>query len=555
MTLLKDRPMLHRLALAGLLLCLVTGLLVPIYTDEINWRLHMRAAIDGGIDIAASDLCGPNTYARAPWLMMPVRWFSATLNQAFAAPLYVRLSGVGCALLFAALAWVTTSLMTPDRNRRAKVQALVFALLGLGFLPFLLVLSRAEQPIILCVGLMILTTFIVQGRPQRQPLAICAASVIVILAAVAVSYHLKGVLYLPVALGCLWLVTKGRSLLPVRLAGLAAVLSVGAVAIPYWVGRFKCTGDPVLAATLARENVAASLAGKGQLGDLLGQLADGANPLAYPLLTVPRPAPMSTWMPEELFSPALSTAFAVVISALWLAALTLAVVGMIRFVWSERSRALTEPRFLLALIILGCVFVWGCSQVNRNDYEASHVLPMLAMFLALALTLPGSESKLLRPLVLVAVPLALLSQLVVLALTVGPLWQIAHQPGYIERQKNSLSIAGYAQIRRDIHAAMAEAGFPTDRRLRRVLVDDLTYLDLQGSYMPLHRVGVLSDFNGSIENPAEYLVSRDSDGIVIGCKYLPPELSQARSGQICAISREGLEEAAAVEALTGILTF
>jgi hypothetical protein len=36
---------------------------------------------------------------------------------------------------------------------------------------------------------------------------------------------------------------------------------------------------------------------------------------------------------------------------------------------------------------------------------------------------------------------------------------------------------------------------------------------------------------------------------------LPPELSQARSGQICAISREGLEEAAAAEALTGIFRY
>jgi hypothetical protein len=209
MTFFENGPSLHRIALFGFLVCLVAGLLVPIYTDEINWRLHLRAAIDGGIDIAASDLCGPNTFARAPWLMMPVRWFSATINQAFATPLFVRLSGVGCALLFAALAWVTTGKMTHDRERRANVQALVFALLGLGFLPFLLVLSRAEQPIILCAGLMILTSFVAQGRPSRQLFAICAASVIVILAAVAASYHLKGVLYLPVALGCLWIVTKG----------------------------------------------------------------------------------------------------------------------------------------------------------------------------------------------------------------------------------------------------------------------------------------------------------------------------------------------------------
>lgn len=533
------------LALAGLVVSLLAGILVPLYTDEVLWRLHLRAAIDGGFDITYNDLCGPNTIAPAPWLMMPVRWFSATVNQALADPLFVRLTGVSCALLLAGLLWRMTGQLEQDRTRRGLVRGLVFSLLGLGFLPFLLVLSRPEQPIVLCFASMILVTLSAPSAAPRRTPAMIRVVAITVLSAIAVSYHVKGVLYLPVALACVWIVARDKRLLPVRLAGLTAVLAIAAVAVPYWASRFRCPGDAILAAKLAGENAVVGLVGKGQAGSLIGQLLGGANPLAYPLLTVPKPEPMASWMPPGLFPQPLSTAFTIVIAVVWLAALLLAAFRMVRFARSEHRAALGEPRFLLALVILACVFVWGCAQVNRNDYEAEHVLPMLAVFVALAVTLPGSASRSLAPLLKIAVPAALLSQVVVLALTLGPMWRTAREPGYIELQPNSLSVADYAQAKRDIRAAMTEAGFPTHRRLRRVLVDDLTYLALQDSYMPLHRVGVLSDFNGSIQNPAAYLVSRGSDGIVVGCKYLPLELSQAQSGQICAISRKMLDEVAA----------
>jgi hypothetical protein len=61
--------------------------------------------------------------------------------------------------------------------------------------------------------------------------------------------------------------------------------------------------------------------------------------------------------------------------------------------------------------------------------------------------------------------------------------------------------------------------------------------------LPLHRLGVLSVWTGSITAPVAYLRSRGSDGVVVGCEYLPQEMRAAasRSGEICAISRDGLD--------------
>ena len=88
----------------------------------------------------------------------------------------------------------------------------------------------------------------------------------------------------------------------------------------------------------------------------------------------------------------------------------------------------------------------------------------------------------------------------------------------------------------------ATGGTGPDGRLNRPLLDDLTYLAMQRSYLPLHALGVMGPWNGPISDPAAYLVSRDSDGIVASCVSLWDEAVAvaARSGEICAINRTQL---------------
>ena len=82
--------LIERLVFASFVLSLLFGLLLPIYTDEVGWRMQLRAGMDGGIDRMISDICGPNTNAAPPLFMMPFRHVSAWLNLAFPDPLYVR---------------------------------------------------------------------------------------------------------------------------------------------------------------------------------------------------------------------------------------------------------------------------------------------------------------------------------------------------------------------------------------------------------------------------------------------------------------------------------
>ena len=83
----------------------------------------------------------------------------------------------------------------------------------------------------------------------------------------------------------------------------------------------------------------------------------------------------------------------------------------------------------------------------------------------------------------------------------------------------------------------ALAGACGIRPLHRPLIDDTTYLALQDSYLPFHALGVIRIWHDRAIEPAGYLLSRRSAGMIVGCAMLPAHLQRvaARSGEICAI--------------------
>jgi hypothetical protein len=537
-------------AAAGLCLSLLVGALLPVYTDEIGWRLQLRAAIDG-VDIMFNDICGPNTLARPAWFMMPARWFSATANLALPNPFFVRAAGVVCAVLWVGLLLVLTGRVERDAHRRARMQIVLLSLMGTGLLPFLMVLSRPEQPVLLAITAAVVLALLPLPRRRAAAWAWVKVGLILALAAIAMSYHLKGVLYSVVAASCIAVCARGRASMLPRVMGCIALLGLTLSSALYWVGRFRCPGDEKLAGMLAGENIAAVMAQGGSMGELLLQAIRGANPFNYVALAAPTASPMSNWLPPGTFPGWVITVAGVLLILAWVTAFALTLRALARRFARTGWRGLAEPQILIGFAIFGCVLVWGASQLNKNVYEASHVLPLLLVAFALVWSLPDaqgenhSRAEAVLPRAFLAV--ALISQALVLGAGVGPLLRAAQMPGYPERQPFSVSIVGYDHIRQDIARAMAMSGIPSDHPLQRLLIDDLTYLALQEHRLPLHRLGVLSTWNGSIDDPVAYLRSRDSDGVVVGCGYLPEHMRAAasRSGEVCAISRAGLARLAA----------
>lgn len=557
-------------ALATVVVGMLFGLLLPIYTDELAWRFHERAWLDQGFDVWMNDVCTNMVY-RAPLFMMPARWFSANMNLLLADPLLVRLTGVALALSLVAGFWRLVGIIEPDAERRGLLRAIVCGLLATGVFPVMLVISRPEQPFFLAaMGMALLTLPVVhKAISARRAWLLCTG--LVLLTLLALSYHLKGLLYSVFALACLLVLAKGTQHIVPRMLAAVTIVVLDVFSFRYWLGRFDCPTNTVMQRAMEEQNVVALLQSGNNPVEVLLQQLGRAHIFKYAELAAIHPYPMSAWMPVQIFTTGEGIVSFTMTYLLWGLTALLAAMAVWHFLrrngpdglWAR----LWTPRVVLVGTLFAITFVWGLSQVTKNVYEAMHILPAWIMMLLFAWTLRAEgradgeadntfvSLKALRLAATLLLAAGLLSQVIVIGRMSGPLWAAAHNPGRLPLQRYSISLADYPSVRADIGRAMREAGMDPgatqggtgpDGRLNRLLVDDLTYLALQRSYLPIYALGVMGPWNGPINDPAAFLVSRDSDGIVASCASLWQEAADAaaRSGEICAINRQQLQRLA-----------
>ncbi len=534
----RDWPRLAALiAFIAFLGSLLFGLLLPVYTDEVGWRMQLRAGFDGGVDRMLSDICGPNTIAAPLWFMVPQRLVSAWLNTAFPDPLYVRIIGVSCAFGWAFLMRSLIAQIAGDARRRNILTALAFGLLGLGVLPIMLVMSRPDQTVLLAATGAIVATL----AAARSRLAWLWPLVILLCGVAAVSQHMKGILFVPLFLLCLFFAGRERITLRVRLALMLgfAVLSVQAAG--YWSARFQCPGDAVMAGELAKQNLASAIAAGDSWQSLADKAIQGANPNGYIVIAEARKSPMSTWLPYGRIEAGGTALRYLPMSLAWNAALLAALACLIRaLLLCWRKRQLDFPA-LTAAATAGLMLVWGTSQLTKNDYEAMVVLPMLAIFVVMALSAVEWTERRAGQLGIAAtvlVAISLVAQADIVRRYYPPLVAAATHPGIVADQGFSASTYGYGTIREQIRSTARQCGIGAKGRAFKPMVDDTTYFAMMDSFRPFHVLGVLEKWNGSIRDPQAYLKSQGSEGMIIGCRLLTPEAQAKghRNGDFCCIS-------------------
>lgn len=542
MTDIRWPRLLERLVFGSFLLSLLFGVLLPIYTDEVGWRMQLRAGLDGGIDRMISDICGPNTNAAPPLFMMPFRYASAWLNLTFPDPLYVRTVGVGCAIVWAFLMRALIGRIAADARQRSLLRALAFALLGMGVLPLMLVMSRPDQIVLLAMTCAVLVAVVAAQRTATGavstwlwPLAIAALGV------AAISYHLKGVLIAPLILVCIFLSGSGKRTLTARILAMLLFTGMAAPGAHYWVERFRCPDDPILAERLAKQNIASALVTEGDWRNVTMTALIGANPNNYIMLAEARKYPMSDWLPRGQIDNKASIARFIVMGLAWNGATVIAMFCLIlalRRRWRERRIDLATA---VPVALAGLAMIWGISQRARNDYEIMIALPMLALFCVFSLSaIPWTPQRTRQLGVGIAIVAlcSLVGQADIARRYYPLLRSAADQTGYVFRQPYSVSAYGFGPLRQTILDTARLCGIGKNGRAQRPLVDDITYFAMINSWRPFHRFGVLETWNGSIKDPIAYLHSRGSEGMVVDCRALSPSLRQQaiRNGQYCCIS-------------------
>ena len=519
-------------------LAIISGLFVPIYSDEIGWRLQERAGLDG-VDKMFSVLCGPTSVIRPPFWMMPARYYSAFWNVEFASPFYTRVSGLIYALIWGVLLALTIRRIAPDRARARILLTLAFATLAIGLMPWLLVWSRPEQPILICLTAAIFVSAQDWGKPIQvgRLRAWLFATVIMILGAVAVSYHLKAFFLTPVFIACIAMSSKGRETLIPRLVGIAAVLVMMVQGAQYWIARLRC---PSQQAFLSSQNIGSELVAARSMHEaasIVLRMLLNINPFPYIARTVPRPNPMSAWLVELQISIASTMIWWTAITFLWCLVCLFAANSFVRQAKMIKSDGL-DPRVVIVGALLIGMVGWIATQVAANDYEAALVVPMILLCAMLALSCSAAAPKIIdnvQGLAIGASCAALISMVFVGSVFGSSLAAASHQRGYLALQPHSIGVFGYESVRGRIISLARQCGI-VQGQSRNLVIDDVTYYTFMTNPMPDHAGGF-----GHSQFPDlsfDYLRARRSQGVIATCSKLPAGLQSMarREGDLCCLA-------------------
>jgi len=532
-----------RNAVVGMFVAAILGgFFLPVYTDEVGWRFQERAALDG-VDKLFSDMCGPNTLAAPPFFMMPVRYYSAFFNTSFADPFYVRLSGILYALVWLALLVVLIRRIAISRPDRMVLTIIGVGLLCLGTMPLLLVWSRPEQPIVLAATAALLIAWKQDAGDAAVRTSWARSIGILLLATIALSYHLKAVFLLPLFLACLFFASRGRQASLPRLAAGAVMIAMAGWSTHYWIHRLQCSGDPILFASFAQHSLGVELTNArdwtGRISAMV-KIIGNVTLLDYFGMPVPRPNPLSNWLePGQIaVGPAFAWFRGLILA--WSVAVLLAAIAIyvqLREAWQNRR---LDPRPILAALLLGTALAWSATQVIRNVYEAGFVLPLVMLGVVLVLSAPGRGERIgkwVNVLAAITGLCALASPLAVATIYAPSFARAKAQTGYLAAQPYSLAPFGYASLEPDIRGAARKCGIGDPAKAKALMVDDITYFTFMKSRLPQHYLGVVSIWKGSIADPMAYLRSKGSDGAIVSCHLLPPGLrARAKSqGQFCCL--------------------
>ncbi len=541
---INPRTWMRPAAIVPVVFCLavISGMFVPVYTDEVGWRLQERAGLDG-VDKLFSLLCGPTSVVTPPMWMMPVRYYSAFWNMQFASPFYTRVSGVVYALAWGALLARLIWRIFPDMGQRRTMLVAAFGLATLGVMPWLLIWSRPEQPVLLCLTGAVLIAcdgWNAHRRPAhgRDWLRILG---IVVLAAVSISYHLKGLFLLPVFLACIATSSAGRGTVLSRALGALLVVLLTIDGLRYWIGRLHC---PVDLAYQQSQNIAAALLEArthAEVGAVLLIMAKNLNPLLYLARTVPRPNPMSSWLAEEQIGMTPALIWWGLVTFIWCLMLVFACGAMLRVSRAgERARRRrVDPRVLVAVALAVSILGWSATQVSKNDYEALLIVPMFLLIIVVGLSCAKAPDVIfvrLRKLLVGAVPIVGASVLLVGAIFGPSLARAFDQRGYIDEQPYSVAAFDYEETRSRLHALARSCGIDADNSESLVL-DDVTYYAFMQSPTPDHaRSGF--EPTDSAELTTRYLRARRSSGYIASCSLLPKSLQSMakRDGDFCCLA-------------------
>ncbi len=532
--------------LFGAVLSFAVAFFLPVYTDELGWKLiEGRMYLDGLQSVKLLPQCG-NYAVPIPRLLLPFRYLDSLLYERVDDPIFIRVSGFLLGLAQLCIAWVIVSRILRRAITRWTSAVLVLSFATIGIMPFLLVMNRPEQ--ILSTAILILALpLIFDASPPRLGvlLDILQGLIVTLFCGFVISEHPRGLFVLPLMLLFLFRFSSRQI---IAWAGAVCISVIGFAALGNWSALSACS-DPSVHRILMLENITIAEADHQLLAYLRALLSEDVHePLRALYIKqfqfnyyftsdmIPPASGWLAWTVRKITSAAFVGLFMAGASAFILAA-----------AGAVRSRRLDMP--VAALTALWAF--WAASSIARvfkADYEEAVMMPVLVLSTVGSLWVARYEisnwlgmlrfQRLCRGAFVGLIGLALVNQATLLwnyAPWVLGAWT---DPGYARKQKWSIVPFGYSRLRPQIVAAGAMCGLRSHDRLHHLVVDELTYYVFRSSFQPILATYIDQDGWGNhIVDYHRLLAGIGSQGLIARCQSIPTELrNEAKQfGQFCCL--------------------
>jgi hypothetical protein len=527
------------------------SLFVPIYSDEIVVKIApVRVLLDGFELISLLPQCGSASSSYIPLTWIPGAAIDWAIYGNLTEPILLRIVGMSAFVVWLGMMlWLLLARLRTEISSLHIVAGLI-AFVTLGVLPFLLVLNRSEQPLLLGITLICILPYIVaQYQPRTNLVWILLLVIFLITTSYMFSSHPKTFFFIPLLLASavhLSVASKRLWIGVILLAGLTLICYENLV---FSTNGMSCPNAPLLDEILKSQSLSIGTLFETPKEFFLAGMHNLAHSYKYFKNVLFEWHYQSDWLPSSHDQKQgwFSGLIDVVVSLIYLST-----VGYVAFSLVKKLRTSLKEGKLVAgttipLALSAGIISCGFLLASKNFYESSLILPLLFLLVVLLLPAKLKEIKDCRVCTFIFITLlfaSIISQFnLILTFTpyISNSWMSG---GQVDGQELSISPFNYIKTRSEVIDAAANCDIKVGALNQHLVIDDSTYFPFKDSYRPFHILYVARAFGKDIgdRNFFPFLKEKNSAGVITSCGSLSPELLKfsKKHSNYCCISRQDI---------------
>jgi hypothetical protein len=527
---IKKIPIVVLLLFCGLLL---SGVFLPVYSDEVVTKFRIaRLFLERGDAVTLFPQCTATAGRTVSWIFYPIGMLLSAL-YAHLEPLGLRVSGIVLSLIWFVLLAYWCWAQTRDSGVALQRFAGFVAVGSLGILPFLWVLSRPEQLLILAI-LMLSLAALFSSKPTSAKGQASVTAGMALLLSFLFYAHPKSMFYMPFALVAVWLATASYHKV-IRYGLILFVLGSCVQVFHYFNALGNCQDAPGIKLMLGANTLL-----PGALLSAPDEFISAAfnNFIRFPdrLLThlTFNETYQSGWLPPLSGSfEALPYLNLAIYYFLFIFVAGVHFLAVSLFLLQLIHRRVTGP-VLLALLLVGANVVNAFFYNIQNFYAGTQFIPVTIIITALLMQSRRGVKGNSAP-ALVAYSLLLLFSIVSMVtslalVTPGITRNISSAQSSLSGQPLSIPVFGVQSHLDSIRKLGASCEIPT-ASTASVVVDHMTYFAFVQDKKPIHVLYVTEfGYGGDLTNGRllPFLKGLNSPGLITRCEWVPNEFRQAQ---------------------------